>query len=117
MVLCLCQLLAGSHRVTAFPLDLLQVSDARADLGETLTDLLAAGLPAVWLVVHTSSMPGSAGCVTVMSAHGPRPRARPCPLSGRVPLIVRPFILLAPSMAPERICTISLGTGLSCLAE
>ena len=56
MTLCLCQLLAGGTQGPAFALALSQVIDARADLGETLTDLLAAGLPALWLVVHSSSM-------------------------------------------------------------
>jgi hypothetical protein len=61
MMLCTYQLLAGGHRVPVFPLGLLQVIDARADLGETLTDLLAAGLPALWLVVHRFRMPGAGG--------------------------------------------------------
>jgi hypothetical protein len=71
MMLCTYQLLAGGHRVPVFPLGLLQVIDARADLGETLTDLLAAGLPALWLVVHRFRMPGAGGGLSLVAACWP----------------------------------------------
>jgi hypothetical protein len=47
MMLCLYQLIAGGCRVPIFPPGLLQVIDARADLGDTVTDLLVADLPAL----------------------------------------------------------------------
>jgi hypothetical protein len=56
--------LDGACRNPAFP-GLLQVIDAYADGGETVTDLLAAGLPAHRLVLHRSSMPRTGGCVTL----------------------------------------------------
>lgn len=46
MMLCLYQLIAGGYRVRFFPPGLLQVIDARPDLGDTVTDLLVADLPA-----------------------------------------------------------------------
>lgn len=47
MMLCLYQLIAGGYRVRVSPPGLLQVMDARADLGDTVTDLLVADLPAL----------------------------------------------------------------------
>jgi hypothetical protein len=47
MMLCLYQLIAGGCRVSVFLPGLLQVTYARADLGDTVTDLLVADLPAL----------------------------------------------------------------------
>jgi hypothetical protein len=47
MMLCFYQLLAGGNGVPVFPPGLLQVIDARADLGDAVTDLLVADLPAL----------------------------------------------------------------------
>jgi hypothetical protein len=47
VILRFCELLAGGHQVPVFPLGSLQFIDARADGGDTIADLLAAGLPAL----------------------------------------------------------------------
>ncbi len=47
MMLCLYQLIARGCRMPVFPAGLLQVIDARADLGDTVTDLLVADLVAL----------------------------------------------------------------------
>ena len=47
VMLCLYQLIAGGYRVRFFPPGLLQVIDSRPDLGDTVTDLLMADLPAL----------------------------------------------------------------------
>jgi hypothetical protein len=45
VMLRLSELLARGNRVPVFPLGLLQFIDARADGGDTISDLLTAGLP------------------------------------------------------------------------
>ena len=44
---CFGRLLAGGCRVRDFPLGLLQLTGARADVDEPVTDLMAAALPAL----------------------------------------------------------------------
>ncbi len=51
------ELLAGGHRVLVFPLSSPQFIEPRADSGDTITDPLAAGLPALRPALHNSSMP------------------------------------------------------------
>jgi hypothetical protein len=69
VILYLCQPLAGLCQKPAFP-GLLQVIDAGADGGDSVTELMAAGGPALRLVSTGLACPAPEGCVTGVGCPG-----------------------------------------------
>ena len=77
MMLGLRQPVNGGCRKPAFP-GSLQVIEACANGGEPVGNLMAAGLPALGVVLHEFSMPGEGGRVTAVKAVEGPGRGRGC---------------------------------------